>query len=128
MWYSEFKLLLCFRVFGLLSSSLLFPQRFDQYVLWPSSGVWRTQEPTWNFELHPLLNPQGSPVLISLVITGYKVSNNTGILNTCTRLWLMESEQATPMDSIKFKVPCRFQNLTNTWRRPEDILAETLCE
>ena len=28
-------------------------------------------------------------------------SNNTGILNTCTRLWLTESEQATPGDSIK---------------------------
>ena len=30
-----------------------------------------------------------------------QVSNNTGILNTCTRLWLTESEQATPVDSIK---------------------------
>ena len=30
-----------------------------------------------------------------------KASNNTGILNPCTRLWLMESEQATPVDSIK---------------------------
>ena len=27
----------------------------------------------------------------------------TGILNTCTRLWLTESEQVTPMDSIKKK-------------------------
>ena len=27
--------------------------------------------------------------------------DNTGILNTCTRLWLTESEQATPVDSIK---------------------------
>ena len=27
--------------------------------------------------------------------------SNTGILNTCTQLWLMESEQATPVDSIK---------------------------
>ena len=26
---------------------------------------------------------------------------NTGMLNTCTRLWLTESEQATPVDSIK---------------------------
>ena len=29
-----------------------------------------------------------------------QASNNTGILNTCTRLWLMESEQVTPVDSI----------------------------
>ena len=31
--------------------------------------------------------------------TGSQIA--TGILNTCTRLWLTESEQATPMDSIK---------------------------
>ena len=30
-----------------------------------------------------------------------QMSNNTGILCTCTWLWLMESEQVTPMDSIK---------------------------
>ena len=30
-----------------------------------------------------------------------QVSNNTGILNTCTRSWLTESEQVTPVDSIK---------------------------
>ena len=30
-----------------------------------------------------------------------QVSNNTGILNTCTWLWLTESEQATLVDSIK---------------------------
>ena len=30
-----------------------------------------------------------------------QVSNNTGILYTCTQLWLTESEQMTPMDSIK---------------------------
>ena len=29
-----------------------------------------------------------------------QASNNTGILNTCIRLWLTESEQATPVDSI----------------------------
>ena len=29
------------------------------------------------------------------------MSNNAGILNTCTRLWLTESEQANPMDLIK---------------------------
>ena len=30
------------------------------------------REPTRNFELRPLLNPRGSPVLIPLAITGYK--------------------------------------------------------
>ena len=30
-----------------------------------------------------------------------QASNNAGILNTCTRLWLTESEQATPVVSIK---------------------------
>ena len=64
---------LSLRVFGLLSSSLLsFPQRFGRYVLRPSSGVYRTREPSQNFELRPLLNPRGSLVLISLAITGYK--------------------------------------------------------
>ena len=64
---------LSLRVLGLLSSSLLlFPQRFGRYVLQPSSGVSRTREPSRNFELRPLLNPRGSPVLIPLAITGYK--------------------------------------------------------
>ena len=35
------------------------------------------------------------------VQSSLQASNNTGILNTCTRLWLTESEQATPVDSIK---------------------------
>ena len=64
---------LSLRVFGLLSLSLLlFPQCFGQYVLRPSSSTYRIQEPTWNFELCPLLNPQESPVQIPLTITGYK--------------------------------------------------------
>ena len=45
---------------------------FGRYILQSSSGVSRTLKPTWNFELHPLLNPQVSPVLILLAITGYK--------------------------------------------------------
>ena len=41
---------LSLRVFGLLSSFLLlFPQPFGRYVLWPSSGVCQTREPTRNF-------------------------------------------------------------------------------
>ena len=64
---------LSLRVFGLLSSSLLFPQCFGRYVLRPSSGVCRTREPSRNFELRHLLNPQGSPVLIPLAITGSSV-------------------------------------------------------
>ena len=65
--------ILSLRVFGLLSSSLLlFPQCFGQYILWPSSGVCWTWEPTQNFELRHLLNPRGLPVLILLAITGYK--------------------------------------------------------
>ena len=60
-------------VFGLLSSFLLlFLQSFGRYVLVPFSGVCRNWEPTRNFELRPLLNPRGSPVLIPLAITGYK--------------------------------------------------------
>ena len=57
-----------------------------------------------------------------------KASNNTGILNTRTQLWLMESEQAIPMDSIKdvvrssVKVPEFDKHL----KKAEDISAETL--
>ena len=48
--------ILSLRIFGLLCSSLLlFLQRFGWYVLRPSSGVCRTQEPSRNFELRPLL-------------------------------------------------------------------------
>ena len=49
-----------------------------------------------------------------------QVSNNTGILNTCTRLWLTESEQSTPVGSIKdvvrssVKVPEFDKHLKNT--------------
>ena len=54
---------LVLRVFGLLSSSLLlFLQRFGRYILRASSGVCRTREPSWNFELRPLLKPRESPV------------------------------------------------------------------
>ena len=49
-------------------------------------------------------------------------SNNTGILNACTRLWLMETEQATPVDSIKdvvrssVKFPKFDKHLKKGWR------------
>ena len=62
---------LSLRVFGLLSTSLLlFPQRFGRYILQPSSGVCRTWEPTWNFELYWIY--RGRLFWFSLTITGYK--------------------------------------------------------
>ena len=39
--------------------------------------------------------------MVKAMECGIVVSNNTGILNTCTQLWLTESEQTTPVDSIK---------------------------
>ena len=39
--------------------------------------------------------------VLSIPVLLLTCSNNTGILNTCTWLWLTESEQVTPMDSIK---------------------------
>ena len=60
-------------LFGLLSSSLLlFLQRFGRYVFW------RLKVKSW-----------------------LQANKNTWILNSCTRLWLTESEQATSVDSIK---------------------------
>ena len=73
-------------VFGLLSSSLFFSKRFGRYVR-PSSGVCRTREPTRNFELRPLLNPLGSPVLIPFAITGYKVISIPVLLLACSQDW-----------------------------------------
>ena len=37
----------------------------------------------------------------SSVKSWLEASSHTGILNTCIRLWLTESEQATPVDQIK---------------------------
>ena len=42
-------------IFELLPSSLLlFPRRFGRYVLWPSSGVCRTREPSFSIILSEL--------------------------------------------------------------------------
>ena len=89
---------LSFTVFGLLSSSLLlYLQHFSRYVLQSSSGVSsRTHSVTvigvgsQNFKETIILRLQ--------VQSWQQVSNNTVILNTCTRLWLTESEQMTPVD------------------------------
>ena len=57
-----------------------------------------------------------------LVQSWLQVSNNTGILITCTRLWPTESEQANPVDSIKdvvrssVKVPEFDKNLKKAGR------------
>ena len=40
-----------------------------------------------------------------LSIPVLQASNNTGILNTCTRLWLTELEQATPVNSQVRQTP-----------------------
>ena len=50
----------------------------------------------------------------SYIQVAVQSSQHTGILNTCTRLWLTESEQATSVVSIQDVV-----------RRPENISAET---
>ena len=117
------------RVFGLLSSFLwLFPQRFGQYVLWPSSGVCRTWEPTQNFEQCPLLNSRGSLVLIALAITRFK----SWVFLYCyspavrsepaTSRWLTESEQVTSHGfskghSLKFRESSRVRQTPEEGQR-----------
>ena len=61
MLHSDYSLHLCYfhKVSADMSSGLL--QVFVELG-----------EPSRNFELRPLLNPQGSPVLIPLAMTGYK--------------------------------------------------------
>ena len=49
-------LFLSFRVFRLLSSSLFLYSHFGWHVLQPSSGVYRTQDPSRNFKPRPLFN------------------------------------------------------------------------
>ena len=51
-----------------------------------------------------------------------KASNNTGILNTCTRLWLTESEQATPPTHRGFNKGCYSKFREGSWvqQTPED--------
>ena len=56
----------------------------------------------WYFFLS--LRVFGLQVLSIQVQSWLQVSNNTGILNTCTWLWLTESEQPTTVVSIKDEV------------------------
>ena len=122
---------LSLRFFRLLSSSLLlllFPQRFGRYVLRPSSGVCRTRGTFAELRTTSFIETTGvacsdsvchnrvqvliipvyySPVVRIEPATFRWLSSleaqgtNALILNTCTRLWQTESEQATPVVSIK---------------------------
>ena len=105
---------LSLRVFGLLSSSLLlFPQRFGRYGLpaffrcLSNLGTFtelRTTsfiESTWVACSDSVSHNQLSIKYSCIVQSWLQASNNTGILNTCTRLWLTWSEQATHVNSIK---------------------------
>ena len=93
---------LSFRFFRLLSSSLLsYSQYFGRCVLQPSSGVsCRTREHTHGVMSIGFgsLSFKGTIIWRLLVQSWLLVSNNTGILNTCIRLWLTGSEQATSVD------------------------------
>ena len=85
---------------GLLSSSLLlFPQRFGRNVLRSSSGICWTQEPSRNFELRPLLNPWGSPVLIPLAITGYKCLSIPVLLLACCQDWTSNLQMIVSLEA-----------------------------
>ena len=48
-----------------------------------------------------LLSLCSKGIVMKAVFVKTEMNNNTGIFNTCTRLWLTESEQATPVVSIK---------------------------
>ena len=52
---------------------------------WLSSGVCRTREPTWNFELRLLMNPRRSPVLIPLAISRVQVLSIPVLLLACSQ-------------------------------------------
>ena len=62
------------------------------------------QQDTWRNDYRrwfPKLLRRQSVIWRLHVQSSLQASNNTGIFNTCTRLWLTESEQATPVVSIK---------------------------
>ena len=73
-WSHSVSIFLSFRVFGILSSSLLlYSQRFGRCVFRPSADVsCRSQKPTRSFWPRPLFYPLGSLALILLTITGDK--------------------------------------------------------
>ena len=86
MYAYKFLLFLSLKVFRLLSSSLLlFPHRFGRYAPRPSSDVCRTREPTQNFELRPLLNPQGPPVLVPSTHNRVQVLSIPVLLLACSQ-------------------------------------------
>ena len=59
----------------------------------------------WTSNLQTIVSLEASGInaynVYAMCPAGHLASNNTGILNTCTRLWLMESERAIAVDSIK---------------------------
>ena len=81
---------LSLKVFGLLPSSLLLFSHFGRYVLQPSSGVCRTRKPTWNFELHPLLNP----VMVNRIRTDDPHGFNKGHSSKfCVGSWVQQTPE-----------------------------------
>ena len=91
------------RVFELLSSSLLlFSQRFGRYVLRPSSGVYRTREPTRNFELCPLLNPRLSKSFIES-----NAYNRYAMCPAGFRCWFPELLRRQSSGGCRFNPDCR---------------------
>ena len=70
------------------------------------SQFW-SQKVTWYINIYGNKNEKKYEASKETIVRRLQVqswlqeSNNTGILSTYTWLWLMESEQAFPMDSIK---------------------------
>ena len=69
------------------SSLLLFPQRFSWYILWPSSDVCWTLEPSRNFELHPLLKPRRVACSDSISHNRVQVLSIPVLLLACSEDW-----------------------------------------
>ena len=106
MWF------LSLRVFGLLF--LLFPQCFGQYVLQPSSGVCRTHESSWNFELMSFIESTGVACSDSVSHNWLQVLSIPVLLLACSQDWtcnlylypvmangIRTGDPPPPVDSIK---------------------------
>ena len=77
-------------------TSLYFEEEFLSIINFVQQDTWRNGYRRW----FPKLLKE-TIIWRLQVQSSLQASNNTGIINTCIQLWLMESEQATLVNSIK---------------------------
>ena len=94
---------LSFRVFKLLSSSLLlYSKCFSWCVLQPSSGIsYQTWEPTQNFKWHPLFNPWGAAYSDSINHNWVQVLSIPVLILACSQDWTCNFQKKVNKKHLK---------------------------